>query len=139
MKLRLTQFETLKQFLCHAVVVSIVTACLPKLHAWCSVHLVYDQQKSLLYTGYTVGCFNNDQGRDYDSTPHFHFFSKNICLHLVHIHPPKRKAEQLPTAMHLLFTYVHIAHHVKFGTSLFVSDFSCCMNLRKHHTEQMKI
>ncbi len=52
-------------------------------------------------------------------------------------HGMKRKAEQLTSTVRSLFMQTHIAHCVKYDTSLFFLNFHCCMNLINHHTKQM--
>lgn len=44
----------------------MVTAPLPWLHMWCSVHLKKCHQKALLYIGWTIGCFNYSEDREYN-------------------------------------------------------------------------
>ncbi len=49
----------------------------------------------------------------------------------------KRKAEQPTTCVCSVFYTDTHSDCVNYDTSLFFLDFSCCVNLIKHHTEQM--
>lgn len=44
----------------------MVTASLPWLRVWCSVHLKKCRKKALLYIGWTIGCFNHSEDRQYN-------------------------------------------------------------------------
>lgn len=50
---RPTVYSWSTEIFCHTFVVIMVTTCSP-----CSMHLVNDCHKVLLYKGHTVGCFN---------------------------------------------------------------------------------
>lgn len=88
---------------CHLIVVTMVTACLPQLHLWCSVHLVSERLKPCCFMFHLCIC---------------EVFSVRCILHMY-----------LFSTLHFLASVLSTSHIFKTGSLLFAVTF--LMDLRK--------